>query len=101
MKANGTSLTQLTSGSSNEAQPFWGIDGYIYFASTAGARRPDGSTGGKKKLSLGQKIRNKVKGNEDQTEDKTLAAFSYPYSDIWRVKPIIMTSNHGGSAVTK
>ena len=103
MKANGTGLTQLTSGQSNEAQPFWGTDGFIYFASTAGARTPEASKE-KKKMTFAEKLASKMNKNKKQDEevkDHSLAAFSYPYTDIWRVKPIIIESNHGGMVTDK
>lgn len=79
MKRNSQSVTQLTSGDSNEAQPFWGNDGFIYFASTAGAKRPKKA----KKV-----VKKKKKKN---LKDKDLYNFSsFPYSDIWRVKPLIV-----------
>ncbi len=83
MKINGTSLTQITSGDSNETQPYWGVDGNIYFSSTAGARQPEKSTNIKMsnlfaKVSVGNNV------SQEQS------AFSYPYTDIWRVQPLIV-----------
>lgn len=56
-------VSQLTSGSSSEIQPFWGVDGFIYFSSNAGAKTPD-----------------KVK----------IDPASLAFTDIWRVKPLIV-----------
>ena len=55
-------VSQLTSGNSTEIQPFWGVDGYIYFSSNAGARTPS-------KIII---------------DPKQLL-----YADIWRVKPLL------------
>ena len=81
MKTNGTSLSQLTSGESNETQPFWGVDDKIYFASTAGARRPE------KSVTRFAKTLTKSASNIINQE---LSAYSYPYTDIWRLEPLIM-----------
>lgn len=55
-------VSQLTSGKSTEIQPFWGVDGFIYFSSNAGAKTPDNTI----------------------IKPKNLL-----YSDIWRVKPLL------------
>jgi TolB protein len=62
MNSKTRGVSQLTGGASSETQPFWGVDGYIYFSSNAGARTPDG-----------------VKINPK----------SFNYADIWRVKPLL------------
>ncbi|PHR74570.1 MAG: hypothetical protein COA67_00400 [Lutibacter sp.] len=86
MKRNGRSVTQLTSGESNETQPFWGTDGYIYFASTAGAKRAEKEKSRKRKDILNLILSGKTtKGLQEE-----LGSYSYPYSDIWRVKPLIV-----------
>jgi Tol biopolymer transport system component len=82
MKINGTSLTQITSGDSNETQPFWGVDGNIYFASTAGARQPEKITNNKIATMFAKTSSNNI--SQEQS------AFSYPYTDIWRVQPLIV-----------
>lgn len=84
MKVNGTSLTQITSGDSNETQPFWGVDGNIYFSSTAGARQPDKVN---KVNKIGNTLFSRVASNIINQEQ---SAYSYPYTDIWRVKPLIV-----------
>ncbi|MBR9758666.1 MAG: hypothetical protein GYB39_11315 [Algicola sp.] len=61
MDRNGQSITQLTSGDSDETHPFWGSDNFIYFSSNAGAKKPDGA---------------------EQTT-------KWKYADIWRAKPIL------------
>lgn len=81
MKINGTSLTQITSGESNETQPFWGVDGNIYFSSTAGARQPE------KNANKFSNIFAKTSSNNINQEQ---SSFSYPYTDIWRVEPLIV-----------
>lgn len=55
-------VSQLTGGNSSEIQPHWGTDGFIYFASNAGAKTP---------------------------EDVTINPKDLTYADIWRVKPLI------------
>lgn len=82
MKINGTSLTQITSGSSNETQPFWGVDGNIYFSSTAGARQPE-------KLN-NLKFSNLYVRTTNNSIAQEQSAFSYPFTDIWRVQPLIV-----------
>lgn len=82
MKINGTSLTQITSGASNETQPFWGVDGNIYFSSTAGARQPEKVSNNKFASVFARTSNNSV--SQEQS------AFSYPYTDIWRVQPLIV-----------
>ena len=82
MKVNGTSLTQITSGASNETQPFWGVDGNIYFSSTAGARQPEKVSNNKFASVFARTSNNSV--SQEQS------AFSYPYTDIWRVQPLIV-----------
>ncbi|PIF63511.1 hypothetical protein DR980_06415 [Flavobacterium psychrolimnae] len=81
MKINGTSLTQITSGESNETQPFWGVDGNIYFSSTAGARQPE-----KAVTKIGNVFARISSNNITQEQ----SAYSYPYTDIWRVQPLIV-----------
>lgn len=90
MKINGTSLTQITSGESNETQPFWGVDGNIYFASTAGAREPEANKKEKSSLNafLGGLGYNQTQKTTIATQE--LSSFSYPYTDIWRVQPLIV-----------
>lgn len=60
MRSDGSDVTQLTSGGSRETHPEWGIDGYIYFTSDAGA--PVGT----------QNI-----------------PWWHTYSNIWKLKPIL------------
>jgi TolB protein len=62
MDAKTRGVSQLTSGNSTEIQPFWGVDGYIYFSSNAGARTPENTVINPKALL---------------------------YADIWRVKPLL------------
>jgi len=83
MKRNGQSVTQITSGDSNEVQPFWGTDGFIYFASTAGAKKPEKE---KKKWSLLDQLLE----NKNNSLNRELISTSFLYSDIWRVKPILV-----------
>ncbi|RNC86752.1 MAG: hypothetical protein ED556_04850 [Winogradskyella sp.] len=83
MKRNGQSITQLTSGDSNEVQPFWGTDGFIYFASTAGAKRPEKA---KKKWSILESLLS----DKNNSLNRELISTSFLYSDIWRVKPLIV-----------
>lgn len=86
MKRNGRSITQLTSGDSNETQPYWGNDGLIYFASTAGAKQAAKEKSRKRKDILNSILGGKkTKGLEEE-----LGSYSYPYTDIWRVKPLIV-----------
>jgi len=87
MKRNGRSVTQLTSGDSNETQPFWGTDGYIYFASTAGAKKAEVKKSKKRSDILSTLLYGKKSTSGLEQE---LGAYSYPYSDIWRVKPLIV-----------
>ncbi len=86
MKRNGRAITQLTSGDSNETQPFWGNDGLIYFASTAGAKQAEKEKSRKRKDILNSILfGKKTKGLQEE-----LGSYSYPYTDIWRVKPLIV-----------
>lgn len=66
MKRDGRNLTQLSGGRSLESHPFWGVDGYIYFSSSAGARKKE--------------------------TDRGDYALRWNYMDIWRVKPIIVNN---------
>lgn len=83
MKRNGQSVTQLTSGESNETQPYWGTDGFIYFSSTAGAKRPDKAKALSRWANVGSLA---VRNNLDREELST----SFLYADIWRIKPLIV-----------
>ncbi len=62
IERTGFNKKQLTSGDYRCAQPFWGSDGYIYFSTNAGARKPE-------------------KARETKTN-------SFTYADIWRLKPL-------------
>ncbi|SHJ18145.1 TolB family protein [Flavobacterium haoranii] len=62
MNTSTRGVSQLTGGNSSEIQPFWGIDGFIYFSSNAGAKTPD---------------------------DTVINPKDLTFSDIWRVKPLI------------
>lgn len=88
MKRNGQSITQITSGNSNEVQPHWGTDGYIYFASTAGAKKPkEEKEENKKSFNLF----NLKKGETDEQNTNSITDLtSFKYSDIWRVRPLIV-----------
>lgn len=88
MKRNGQKLTQLTSGESNEVQPFWGTDGFIYFSSTAGAKRPEEVKKAKGLGYLGGSLMSIRNGNKNIS--KEFVSTSFLYSDIWRVKPLIV-----------
>lgn len=83
MKTNGTSLTQISSGESNETQPFWGVDGNIYFSSTAGARQPD------KTNKFMNNLMYNMKSNTNSVKQE-LYSYSFPYTDIWKVKPLLV-----------
>lgn len=83
MKRSGQSVTQLTSGESNEVQPFWGTDGFIYFASTAGAKRPEQE----KKI---WNILEFLTSDDFNRINRESISTSFKYSDIWRVRPLIV-----------
>ncbi len=81
-------MTQITSGDSNETQPFWGVDGNIYFASTAGARQPEHVKNNKLTNTMNTIISRGVVKNNTVTQE--LSAFSYPYTDIWSVQSLLV-----------
>ena len=83
MKRNGQSVTQLTSGESNEVQPFWGTDGFIYFSSTAGAKKPE-------KEKKGWSLFDRLISDKNNGLNRELISTSFLYSDIWRVRPLIV-----------
>lgn len=91
MKRNGQSVTQLTGGDSNEVQPFWGTDGFIYFSSTAGAKRPEKKSGRSNNVNYG--LSGKLATlltDKSSAISRELASTSFRYTDIWRVKPLII-----------
>ncbi|MAT90708.1 MAG: hypothetical protein CMC35_08435 [Flavobacteriaceae bacterium] len=75
MRMDGTNLTQLTTGSTTETQPFWGNDGYIYFSSDAGTKKRKTNISGL----AGSPLFEIVNFNQGWT-----------YADIWRLKPLLI-----------
>ena len=91
MRTNGQKLTQLTSGDSNEVQPFWGTDGSIYFASTAGAKRPENKKKTNAFTGLGSSLYfNSVNLLRNNSLEREMLSTSFLYSDIWKVKPLLV-----------
>lgn len=91
MKRNGQSVTQLTSGESNEVQPFWGTDGFIYFASTAGAKKAGAKKTGEKKAEKKKwNLLESLLSDKNNSLNRELISTSFLYSDIWRVRPLIV-----------